>query len=130
MLAAGQVMPLFIGSKLAGQTHLIVGLSRVMFPVVLLLGAERPARGDPAVLRPLHDPGDLPGGVERRDHRAARRARAAIPRRRPPVYAYAIAILAATGVQLLMAFGALGRIDFRLQVHIDWHDPRIGRVFR
>jgi len=32
-------------------------------------------------------------------------------------------------VQLLMAAGALGRIDFRLQPHIDWHDPRIKRVF-
>ncbi len=45
------------------------------------------------------------------------------------MYAYAIAILVATFVQLLMAFGALGRIDFRLQMTIDWHDPRIRRVF-
>ena len=30
---------------------------------------DRPARRDPAVLRPLHDPRDLPGGVEPRDHR-------------------------------------------------------------
>ena len=44
--------------------------------------AERPARRDPAVLRPLHDPGDLAGGVERRDHRAAGRAAPALPRRR------------------------------------------------
>ena len=28
-----------------------------------------------------------------------------------------------------MAAGALGRIDFRLQLHIDWHDPRIRQVF-
>ena len=28
-----------------------------------------------------------------------------------------------------MAFGALGRIDFRLQFTIDWHDPRIRQVF-
>ena len=28
-----------------------------------------------------------------------------------------------------MAFGALGRIDFRLSMHIDWHDPRIRQVF-
>src|SRR6185437_4304343 len=27
------------------------------------------------------------------------------------------------------AFGALGRIHFRLQLHIDWHDPRIKQVF-
>jgi len=45
------------------------------------------------------------------------------------VYAYAIGILAATGAQLALAFGALGRIDFRLQFSIDWHDPRIRQVF-
>ena len=45
------------------------------------------------------------------------------------LYAYAIAILAATFVQLLMVFGALARIDFRLQFAIDWHDPRIRQVF-
>ncbi len=45
------------------------------------------------------------------------------------IYAYAVGILAATVVQVLLAFGALGRIDFRLQVKIDWHDPRIRQVF-
>ena len=45
------------------------------------------------------------------------------------VYAYAIGILAATCVQIAMAFGALGRIDFRLAFAIDWHDPRIRQVF-
>ena len=52
----------------------------------------------------------------------------ALPRQ-DKVYAYAIGILAATGVQLALAFGALGRIDFRLQFRIDWHDPRIRQVF-
>src|SRR5438270_286738 len=45
------------------------------------------------------------------------------------LYVYSAAILVATGVQLLMAIGALGRIDFRLQLHIDWHDPRVKQVF-
>jgi putative peptidoglycan lipid II flippase len=45
------------------------------------------------------------------------------------LYVYAAAILVATLVQLLMAAGALGRIDFRLQLHIDWHDPRVKQVF-
>jgi len=45
------------------------------------------------------------------------------------IYAFAIGILAATVVQLLMAFAALSRIDFRLQLRIDWHDPRIRQVF-
>jgi putative peptidoglycan lipid II flippase len=127
-LAAGEVMPLFIGSKLAAQTHLVVGLSRVMFPIVLLLALN----------------GLLVGILQSYDHFT-------IPALSPAVwnvviivllvvlapqfhgedrvYAYAIGILAATGVQLAMAFGALGRIDFRLRVHIDWHDPRVGQVF-
>jgi putative peptidoglycan lipid II flippase len=45
------------------------------------------------------------------------------------IYAFAIGILAATVVQVLMAFAALSRIDFRLRVHIDWRDPRIRQVF-
>jgi putative peptidoglycan lipid II flippase len=45
------------------------------------------------------------------------------------LYAYAIAWLVATAVQLAMAFGALGRIDFRLQFAVDWHDPRVRQVF-
>jgi putative peptidoglycan lipid II flippase len=127
-LAAGEVMPLFIGSKLAAQTHLVVGLSQVMFPIVLLLALN----------------GLLVGILQSYDHFT-------IPALSPAVwnvviivllvvlapqfhgedrvYAYAIGILAATGVQLAMAFGALGRIDFRLRVHIDWHDPRVGQVF-
>ena len=45
------------------------------------------------------------------------------------IYAFAIGILVATVVQLGMAFGALGRIDFRLSFRIDWRDPRIKQVF-
>jgi len=45
------------------------------------------------------------------------------------LYALAIAVLIATAVQMLMAFGALGRIDFRLKLHIDWRDPRVKQVF-
>jgi putative peptidoglycan lipid II flippase len=44
------------------------------------------------------------------------------------VYAYAIAWLVATVVQLLMVSAALRRIDFRLTLKFDWHDPRIRQV--
>ena len=97
-----------------------MGLSRVLFPVVLLLGLNGLLVGvlqsydhfsipaiAPAVwnlviivlmvvLRP-----HFHGGYEDGDQ----------------LYAYAIAVLVATFVQLGMAFAALGRIDFRLQVH-------------
>ncbi len=128
ILAAGVIMPLFIGPKLVAQTGLTVGLSQVLFPVVLLLGLN----------------GLLVGILQSYDHFT-------IPAISPAVwnlviivllvvlaphfhgsdeiYAFAIGVLVATGVQVLLAFGALGRIDFRLQVHIDWHDPRIKQVF-
>jgi putative peptidoglycan lipid II flippase len=129
ILAAGLIMPLFIGPKFSNELNILtVGLSQVLFPVILLLGLN----------------GLLVGILQSYDHFT-------IPAISPAVwnvviivllvvlaphfhgtdeiYAYAIGILAATGVQLALAFGALGRIDFRLQFHIDWHDPRIKQVF-
>ncbi len=128
ILAAGVIMPLFIGPELVKQTDLTVGLSQVMFPVVLLLGLN----------------GLLVGVLQSYDHFT-------IPALSPAVwnvviivllvvfaphfhgedkiYAFAIGVLLATVVQVAMAFGALGRIDFRLRVSVDWHDPRIKQVF-
>ena len=132
ILAAGVIMPLFMGPAFNGPLEaLTVGLSQVLFPVVLILGLNGLLVGilqsyehftipaiSPAVwniviivllviLRP-HFPGGYHDGNQ--------------------LYAYAIAILVATCVMLAMAFGALGRIDFRLQLSIDWHDPRIRQV--
>ena len=133
ILAAGVIMPLFIGSSFSGQLDaLTVGLSQILFPVVLILGLNGLLVGvlqsydhfsipaiSPAVwnvvilvvllvLRP-----HFRGGYENGNQ----------------LHAYAIAILVATFVQLLLAVAALRRIDFRLQFSIDWHDPRIRQVF-
>jgi putative peptidoglycan lipid II flippase len=132
VLVAGVLMPLFTGPTFNGPLDMLtVGLSRVLFPVVLLLGLNGLLVGvlqsydhftipaiSPAVwnvviiillvvLRP-----HFHGGYEEGNQ----------------VYALAIAVLVATFVQMAMAFGALGRIDFRLQMHIDWHDPRIRQI--
>jgi putative peptidoglycan lipid II flippase len=128
ILAAGLIMPQFIGSRLVGQTGLTVGLSQILFPVVLLLGLN----------------GLLVGILQSYDHFT-------IPAISPAVwnaviivllvvlaphfhgndeiYAFAVGVLAATGVQVMLAFAALGRIDFRLSFSIDRHDPRIRQVF-
>ena len=133
ILAAGVIMPLFTGATFNGPLDaLTAGLSQILFPVVLILGLNGLLVGvlqsydhfsipaiSPAVwnvvilvllivLRP-----HFHGGYENGDQ----------------LHAYAIAILVATFVQLLMAVGALGRIDFRLQFSIDWHDPRVKQVF-
>jgi putative peptidoglycan lipid II flippase len=129
ILAAGLIMPVFIGTTFNhALNNLTVGLSQVMFPVVLLLGLN----------------GLLVGVLQSYDHFS-------IPAISPAVwnvviivllvvlaphfhgedkiYAFAIGVLAATVVQVALAFGALGRIDFRLRLQIDWHDPRIKQVF-
>jgi putative peptidoglycan lipid II flippase len=133
ILAAGLIMPLFTGDTFnAPLDALTVSLSQILFPVVLILGLTGLLVGvlqsydhftipaiSPAVwnvvilillvlLRP-----HFHGGYENGNQ----------------LHAYAIAILVATFVQLLLAAAALGRIDFRLEMHIDWHDPRIRQVF-
>jgi putative peptidoglycan lipid II flippase len=133
ILLAGLVMPLFTGPEFnSALDTLLVGLSQLLFPVVLLLGVTGLLVGilqsydhftipalAPAVwnlvivvlLVALHP--HFHGGYENGD----------------ALYAYAIAWLVATFVQLVMVAGALGRIDFRLQPHIDWRDPRVRQVF-
>jgi putative peptidoglycan lipid II flippase len=129
VLTAGLIMPLFTGPTFDGALDtLTIGLSQVLFPVVLLLGLN----------------GLLVGVLQSYEHFT-------IPAISPAIwnvviivvlvvlyphfhgqnhiYALAIGVLAATAVQVVMALGALGRIDFRLQFHIDWRDPRIKHVF-
>lgn len=129
ILAAGVVMPLFIGSTFSHSLNgLTVGLSQVLFPVILLLGLN----------------GLLVGILQSYDHFTIPAISPAIwniviivllvllaPHfhGEDKIYAFAIGILAATVVQVLLAFAALSRIDFRLRVHIDWHDPRVRQVF-
>jgi putative peptidoglycan lipid II flippase len=129
ILAAGTIMPLFTGSTFGPALDaLTAGLSQVLFPVVLLLGLTGLLVGilqsydefsipalAPAVwnlvivvlLVALHD----------RYHGPHR------------LYAYAVAWLVATIVQLLMVASALRRIDFRLEFALDWRDPRVAQVF-
>ena len=133
ILTASVIMPLFTGDTFAAPLNsLTAGLSQILFPVVLILGLTGLFVGvlqsyehftipaiSPAIwnivilillvaLRP-----HFHGGYENGNQ----------------LHAYAIAILVATFVQLLLAGAALGRIDFRLQFSIDWHDPRIRQVF-
>lgn len=127
ILAAGVIMPFFIGPKFHAVS-LTVGLSQVLFPVILLLGlnglllailqsydrftlqAVSPAIWNIVILILLVTLHPLFHGEN-------------------GIYAFAIGVLIATGLQLLMAFVAVGRVDFRLQMHIDWHDSRVRHVF-
>lgn len=125
---APYVMPLLTGSEFSDELDsLTAGLAQVLFPIVLLLGLNGLVVGilnaydhftigalAPlvwniviivllVVLRPLFD------GAEQ-------------------LYAYAIAVLVATGVQLGMAIPVLRRMDFKFARKIDLHDPRVRQV--
>jgi putative peptidoglycan lipid II flippase len=130
ILFAGLIMPLFTGDTFTPQLNeLTVGLSRVLFPIVLLLGVN----------------GLVVGILNSYEHFA-------IPAIAPLVwnvvivavlvavkplfhgqnelYAYAIGVLAGTLVQLLMSLPMLPRVGFHFEWAFDWRDPRVARVFR
>jgi len=130
ILFAPVIMPLFVGDTFTQElTDLTVGLSRVLFPIVVLLGLN----------------GLLVGILNAYDHFA-------IPAFAPLVwngviivalvvlrqeftgddqmYAYAIGVLIGTIVQLGMCFPALARLDFRLRLAFDWRDPRVIQTLK
>jgi putative peptidoglycan lipid II flippase len=122
---ADLITPLFTHKGISAG--LTAGLSRVLFPVVLLLSLT----------------GLLVGILQAYDEFT-------IPALAPAVwnlvilvglvglhfvfqgpdqiYAYAVAWLIATVVQLGMVGAAMGRIDFRLALSFDWRDPRVRQV--
>jgi putative peptidoglycan lipid II flippase len=127
ILSAGFVVPLFTGSEFThAMDTLAVGLSRVMFPIVLILGLN----------------GLIVGILQAYDHFT-------IPALSPLVwnvvimvflvfsrplfsddlYAYAVGILVGTVVQFLMALPVLKTIGFHFEWSFDWRDPRVKRVF-
>jgi putative peptidoglycan lipid II flippase len=130
VLAAGLIMPVFTGHTFDAQlTTLTIGLSKVLFPIVVLLGIN----------------GLIVGILQTYDHFS-------IPAIAPVVwnlviivvliglrgrfqgpdqlYAYAIGVLAGTVIQLAMAVAALKRIDFRFELAFDWRDERVRRVLK
>ncbi len=128
MAAAGLIMPLFTGTKLdASATTLAAGLSRVLFPVVLLLSLTGLLVGILQAYDEFTVPAIAPAvwnvviivllvALHGRFHGDK------------SVYAYAIAWLAATIVQLGMVASALRSVDFRLSFSRDFSDPRIRQV--
>ena len=127
ILAAGVFMPLFTGGFSVSTTDLTVGLSQVLFPVVLLLGLTGLLVGIlqsydqftiPAIAPAIWNLVILALLVALHSHFHGA----------DQVYAYAIGWLIATVVQLAMVVYALGRIDFRLKLELDWRDPRVKQV--
>jgi putative peptidoglycan lipid II flippase len=126
---AGVIMPLFVGSQLAGLEDLTIGLSRVLFPVVLVLGLN----------------GLVVGILNAYDHFT-------IPALSPLVwnavilvclvgsqhvlsgddqlYGYAIGVIIGTIVQFAMAVPMLRRLGFHLEISFSFRDERVRKVLR
>ncbi len=122
-------MPLFTGTAFnQSLDDLTAGLAQVLFPVVLLLGLTGLLVGIlqsydqfsiPAIAPAVWNLVIIVGLVGLHDQFKPGKQ----------IYAYAIAWLIATVVQLLMIAWAMRRIDFRLQFSVDWRDPRVKQVF-
>jgi putative peptidoglycan lipid II flippase len=130
MLLAGVIMPVFTGPEFTPELDtLTVGLSRVMFPIVVLLGLN----------------GLLVGILNAYDHFT-------IPALSPlvwnlviiagmvflrplfegpeEIYALALGVLAGTAVQFAMAIPPLRRVGFPLAISFRWRDPRVARILK
>jgi putative peptidoglycan lipid II flippase len=111
------------------EQDLVVGLARVLFPIVVLLGLSGVVVGIlnsyeqftvPAltpVLWNLAIIGALVVGVPRTDSESA------------ALYVYAGGVVAGTLIQLLVPIPWLRGLDGRLRVAIDVRDPAVKRVF-
>jgi putative peptidoglycan lipid II flippase len=122
---AGLVVPLFTGTNIPNA--LTAGLSRVLFPVVLLLSLTGLLVGIlqsydeftiPALAPAVWNLVIIIGLVVLRGSFHGE----------DKIYAYAIAWLVATVVQFVMVAAALRRIEFRLSLSLDWRDPRVRQV--
>jgi putative peptidoglycan lipid II flippase len=113
-----------------GDAALAVGLSRVLFPIVALLGVSGIVVGIlnsyehftvPALTPIFWNLAIIVGlvvGVPRADEIDAK------------LYVYAISILIGTLIQVLLPMPWLRGLDDRLRVVIDWRDPAVARTFK
>ena len=112
-----------------GDFDLAVGLSRVLFPIVVLLGLSGVIVGIlntydhftvPALTPVFWNVAIIVGlaiGVPR------------VSSDNAELYVYAFAILIATVIQLMLPVPWLRGLDGRLQLVIDWRDPAVRRIF-
>jgi putative peptidoglycan lipid II flippase len=122
------VIPPFTGSEFTHALDtLTIGLSRVLFPIVILLGVNGLAVG----ILNAHDHFTIPAIAPLVWNLVIIAGMLALtplfhgPNR---LYAYAIGVVAGTLVQLVMCIPPLKRIGFPLKPSLDWRDPRIKRV--
>jgi putative peptidoglycan lipid II flippase len=126
------VAPLIIGlfGDPGGDRQLAIGLSRVLFPIVMLLGVSGIVVGIlnsyerfsvPALSPVFWNVAIIVGlviGVPRADTVDGK------------LYVYAVSIVVGTVIQVLLPMPWLRGLDGRLRVLIDWRDPAVARVLK
>src|SRR5262249_889401 len=124
-LVTGLVVPVFTSDHIPNA--LTAGLSRVLFPVVLLLSLTGLLVG----ILQSYDEFTIPAiaptvwnlvillGLITLYHRFDGADQ---------IYAYAIAWLVATIVQFVMMFVGLRKVEFKMRFVCDWRDPRVKQV--
>ncbi len=130
MVLAGVIVPLFTGPAYTAELDaLAVGLSRVLFPILLLLGLNGLLVGIlnaydhftiPALSPLLWNLVIIGGMVGLRPFFAGP----------DELYAYALGVLAGTVVQLALVIPPLRRVGFHLSISLNWRDPRVKQVLR
>ncbi|HEX5195478.1 MAG TPA: murein biosynthesis integral membrane protein MurJ [Solirubrobacteraceae bacterium] len=127
MGVAGIVMPLFSGKLTDAQTVLATGLSRVLFPVVLLLSLT----GLLVAILQSYDEFTIPALAPALWNIVIIVGMVALHTQfhgQNEIYSYAVAWLIATVVQMALVAWAMRRIDFKLSFSMDWRDPRVRQV--
>jgi putative peptidoglycan lipid II flippase len=124
------IAPLVIAPFHATDPHLATNLSRILFPIVALLGASGIIVGIlnsydhftvPALSPVFWNIAIILGlalGVPSVDSTDAK------------LYVYAASILVATIIQVFLPMPWLRGLDGRLQLVLDWRDPAVARTFK
>jgi putative peptidoglycan lipid II flippase len=127
-IVAPVIMPPLTGDFSPALDHLTVGLSQVLFPIVLLLGLNGLFVG----ILNAHDHFTIPALAPLVWNFVIIGVLVALkPRFHGPeeLYAYAIAVVAGTAVQLVMCMPVLGRLGFRFDFHrLNLKDRRVRQV--
>jgi putative peptidoglycan lipid II flippase len=128
IVVAPWLMPPLTGDFSPELDHLMVGLSQVLFPIVLLLGLNGLVVG----ILNAYDEFTIPALAPLVWNFVIIGLLVVLkPRFDGPdqLYAYAIGVLAGTTVQLVMCLPTLRRLGFRFDWRgIDRHDPRVRQV--
>ncbi len=130
ILIAPWFVPLITPSKLvdAGLTDLTVGLSQLLFPIVMILGLNGLAVG----ILQAYDRFTIPALSALVWNLVIMLAMVVLEPMfsgQDTIYAYAIGILIGTIVQFLMALPVLRKVGFKFSFAFDWKDKRVLEVF-